>query len=67
MSAIRFADHAVGQHLLEAELLRRMAEPFAKMGDAKAARLVSVLEKMLSDGVISDEESKRISLILQRL
>ena len=52
---------------VEAELLRRMAEPFAKMGDAKAARLVSVLEKMLSDGVISDEESKRISLILQRL
>ena len=52
---------------VEAELLRRMAEPFAKMGDAKAARLVGVLEKMLSDGVISDEESKRISLILQRL
>ena len=52
---------------VEAELLRRLAEPFARMGDAKAARLVNVLGKMLADGVISDEESKRISLILSRL
>ena len=52
---------------VEAELLRRLAEPFARMGDARAIRLVGILEKMLADGVISDEESKRISLILSRL
>ena len=52
---------------VEAELLRRLAEPFARMGDAKAARFVDLLGKMLADGVISDEESKRISLILSHL
>ena len=52
---------------VEAELLRRLAEPFARMGDAKASRFVDILGKMLADGVISDEESKRISHILSRL
>ena len=52
---------------VEAELLRRLAEPFARMGDAKAARFVDILGKMLADGVISDEESKRISHVLSHL
>ena len=52
---------------VEAELLRRLAEPFARMGNAKAARFVDILGKMLADGVISDEESKRISHILSHL
>ena len=52
---------------VEAELLRRMAEPFARMGDAKAARFVDILGKMLADGVITDGESKRITHILSHL
>ena len=52
---------------VEAELLRRLAEPFARMGDANAVRFVNILDKMLADGVISDDESKRISLILNHL
>ena len=49
---------------IEAEMLRRLALPFAKMGDTKAARLISVLERMLADGAISDTESRRIGKIL---
>ncbi len=52
---------------VEAELLRRLAASFARMGDAKASRYVGILGKMLADGVISDEESKRITRILSRL
>ena len=52
---------------VEAELLRRLAEPFARMGDAHAARFVELLEKMLADGVISESESTRIAQILRRL
>ena len=51
----------------EAELLCRIAQPFAQMGDAKATRLVSVLQRMLADGVISEDESARIAQILNRL
>ena len=52
---------------VEAELLRRMAQPFAKMGDTRAIQLVGILDRMLSDGVISESESKRIAMILSRL
>ena len=52
---------------VEAELLRRLAASFARMGDANASRYVGILGKMLADGVISDEESKRITRILSRL
>ena len=52
---------------VEAELLRRLAEPFAQMGDAKVSRLANALTAMLADGVITDSESKRISMILNRL
>ena len=48
----------------EAELLLRIAEPYAKIGNAHVARLVEGLRRMLADGVISDEESRRIARIL---
>ena len=51
----------------EAELLRRVATPFMMTGNNKVARLVDGLTKMLADGVITDEESNRIKLILSRL
>ena len=53
--------------VIEAELLQRLAAPFAEMGDVKVARLANGLKAMLADGVITDEESRRISLILKRL
>jgi len=52
---------------VEAELLRRLAEPFARMGDAKVARLARGLSEMLADGVITDSESARISRILAHI
>ena len=51
--------------LAEAELLLRIAEPYAKAGNAKVVRLVGYLRKMLADGVISDEESRRIAHVLK--
>ncbi len=51
--------------LAEAELLLRIAEPYAKAGNAKVVRLVGYLRKMLADGVISDEESRRIARVLK--
>ena len=52
---------------VEAQMLMRLAEPFERFGEGKVGRFVEVLRKMLSDGVITDEESSRISLILKRL
>ena len=49
---------------IEAQMLLRLAEPFERFGDAKMNRIVSVLREMLSDGVISEAESQRISVIL---
>ena len=51
----------------EAELLLRIAEPYAKVGNAQVARLVEGLRRMLADGVISDEESRRIVRVLELL
>ena len=51
--------------LAEAQLLLRIAEPYAKVGNAKVVRLVESLRKMLADGVISDEESQRIVRVLE--
>ena len=53
--------------LIEAELLQRLAAPFAEMGDATVARLANGLKAMLADGVITEEESRRIAMILKRL
>ena len=52
---------------VEAQMLMRLAEPFERFGESKIGRFVEALRKMLADGVITDEESKRISLILKRL
>ena len=52
---------------VEAQMLMRLAEPFERFGDGKIGRMVSVLRQMLSDGVITDEESRRISRILERM
>ena len=51
---------------VEAQMLMRLAEPFERFGDGKVSRFAEALRKMLSDGVITDEESKRIALILKR-
>ena len=53
--------------LAEAELLLRIAEPYAKVGNAKVVRLVEGLRRMLADGAISDEESRRIAHVLKFL
>ena len=52
---------------VEAQMLMRLAEPFARFGEGRIGRFVDMLRKMLSDGVITEEESDRISLILKRL
>ena len=49
---------------IEAQMLLRLTEPFERFGDAKMNRIVSVLRQMLSDGVISSDESRQISNIL---
>ncbi len=53
--------------LAEAELLLRLAEPYAKVGNAKVVRLVEGLRRMLADGVISDVESRCIAHVLKFL
>ena len=52
---------------VEAQMLLRLAEPFERLGDDKLNRIVTVLRRMLSDGVISEDESKRIASVLDRL
>ena len=52
---------------VEAQMLMRLAEPFERFGNGKVSRMASVLRQMLSDGVITEEESRRISLVLKRL
>ena len=51
---------------VEAQMLMRLAEPFERFGDGKVSRIAAVLRQMLSDGVISEEESRRIAFILKR-
>ena len=52
---------------VETQMLLRLAEPFERFGESNIGRFVVVLRKMLADGVIADEESRRISRILKRL
>ena len=52
---------------MEAQMLLRMAESFAPMGDPTVARFADLLKRMLSDGEISDAESSRIAAILRRI
>ena len=51
---------------VEAQMLMRLAEPFERFGDGKVSRIAEALRQMLSDGVISEEESRRIAFILKR-
>ena len=51
---------------VEAQMLMRLAEPFERFGDGKVSRIAEALRQMLSDGVISEDESRRISFILKR-
>ena len=52
---------------VEAQMLLRLAEPFERFGDGRVGRIVAVLRQMLSDGMITEDESQRISRILSRL
>ena len=51
---------------VEAQMLLRLAEPFERLGNEKVGRIVGLLRQMLADGVITEEESRRISRILER-
>ena len=42
---------------VEAQMLMRLAEPFERFGDGKVSRIAEALRQMLSDGVITEEES----------
>ena len=52
---------------VEAEMLMRLAEPFERFGDGKIGRIAETLRQMLSDGVISEDESRRIAFILKKI
>ena len=49
---------------IEARMLLRLAEPFERFGDDKMNGIAEALRQMLSDGVISESESRRIFDIL---
>ena len=51
----------------EARMLLRLAEPFERFGDEKVNRVVATLRQMLSDGVITGEESARLTSLLESL
>ena len=52
---------------VEAEMLMRLAKPFERFGDGKIGRIAESLRQMLSDGVISEDESRRIAFILKKI
>ena len=52
---------------VEAQMLMRLAGPFERFGDGKIGRMAAALRKMLSDGTITEEESRRISLVLEKI
>ena len=52
---------------VEAQMLMRLAEPFEHFGDGKIGRMAVLLRKMLADGTITEEESRRISLVLEKI
>ena len=52
----------------QARLLTAIAEgPFERFGDGKVSRIAEIFRQMLSDGVISEDESRRISFILNEV
>ena len=52
---------------VEAQMLMRLVEPFERFGDGRIGRMAAALRQMLSDGVITEEESRRISLVLEKI
>ena len=50
---------------IEARMLLRLAEPFERFGDDRMNGIAAALRQMLSDGVISEPESRRIAEILR--
>jgi len=52
---------------MEAEMLRRIVEPFARMGDTRCRRILDLITRMLADGKITEAESDRITRLLVRL
>ena len=50
---------------IEARMLLRLAEPFERFGDDRMNGIAAALRQMLSDGVISESESRRIAEILR--
>jgi len=52
---------------VEADLLRRLLEPFATFGDAAITNFFQDLNAMLADGVITDGESHAISQALRAI
>jgi len=52
---------------MEAEMLRRIVEPFAQMGDVRSIRIFELLRRMLADGKITEAESDRIRHVLELL
>ena len=49
---------------IEAQMLLRLAEPFERFGDGRMNRIVAGLRQMLSDGVITADESRQIAAFL---
>ena len=49
---------------IEARMLLRLVEPFVRFGDEGMSRVAETLRQMLSDGVITEDESRRIAVIL---
>ena len=49
---------------IEAQMLLRLAEPFERFGDGRMNRIVAGLRQMLSDGVITADESRQIAAYL---
>ena len=52
---------------IEAQVLLRLAEPFAHFNDDNMNRIVTTLRQMLSDGVITEDESRQIAIALAGL
>ena len=52
---------------VEAQMLMRLVEPFERFGDGVIGRMADMLRQMLSDGVITEEESRQLSVALGKI
>ena len=51
----------------EAQMLLRLLEPFDRFGDGKVKCMVELLRRLLADGVVSEDESRRIASLLEKM